>query len=206
VRTPWWRAVLPPAPDVIALLVAQGDLTLAGMDAFRDWSHRGGQELAAAVRSAQHNAYRARRELLAALQAALSTPVDQEDLFILSERIDRVLSKARDALREAEVLGHAPDKHSGKMADRLAVSTLALVKGFGLLRSDPDEAGRQADAASDAVHHVERDYREAMAELLKIDDPPLVFAGEVFYRRYLEIADAIIAVADRLWFVVLRSA
>jgi len=191
---------------VIALLVTQGDRTLAGMDAFNEWSHRGGQDIAEAVRSAQHDAYRARRELLSALQAALSTPVDQEDLFILSERIDRVLSKARDALREAEVLGHKPDLHSGKMADRLAVGTRALLTGFGLLLSDPEEAGRQADAASDAVHHVERDYREAMAELLTIDEPRLVLAGEVFYRRYLEVADSIIAVADRLWFLVLRSA
>lgn len=205
-RRPWWRAVLPAAPDVIALLAKQGEQTVAGMDAFNEWSHRGGQEIAATVRSAQHHAYETRRELLAALQSALSTPVDQEDLFILSERIDRVLSKARDALREAEVLGHTPDAYSGAMADRLAVGTRALVTGFGLLRSDPDEAGRKADAASAAVHHVERDYREAMAELLEVDDPRLVFAGEVFYRRYLEVADAILGVADRLWFVVLRGA
>ena len=206
VRRPWWRTLFPATPDVVALLVKQGDQTLAGMDAFSDWSHRGGQDIAAAVRSAQHDAYRARRELLSALQAALSTPVDQEDLFILSERIDRVLSKARDALREAEVLGHKPDVHSAKMADRLAVGTRALVTGFQILRSDPDEAGRQADTASDAVHHVERDYREAMAELLTSDNPRLIFAGERFYRRYLEVADTIVAVADRLWFVVLRSA
>jgi len=45
-----------------------------------------------------------------------------------------------------------------------------------------------------------------MAELLTIDEPRLVLAGEVFYRRYLEVADSIIAVADRLWFLVLRSA
>jgi len=54
----------------------------------------------------------------------------------------------------------------GGMAERLVEGTRALVTGFALLRKDPEEAGRQADAASDAVHHVERDYREAMARLL----------------------------------------
>ena len=202
----WWRALMPAAPDVIALLVAQGKLTVAGMDAFNDWSHTGSKDMALAVRSAQHNAYHARRELLEALQAALSTPVDQEDLYALSERIDRILAKARDALREAEVLGYAPDAHTAKMAERLANGTRELVTGFGLLRKAPEEAGRLADAASDAVHHVERDYREAMAELLQADDLRTVVAGQVLYRRYLDVADAIIAVADRLWFVVLRGA
>jgi uncharacterized protein Yka (UPF0111/DUF47 family) len=205
-RRPWWRVLMPAAPDVLGLLVAQGELTVAGMDAFNAWSHPGGQDMAQAVRSAQHQAYHARRELLAALQAALSTPVDQEDLYVLSERIDRILSQARDTLREAEVLGHAPDAHTAKMADRLAFGTRALVTGFELLRKDPEQAGRQADTANDAVHHVERDYREAMAELLRADDLRVILAGQVLYRRYLGVADAIVAVADRLWFVVLRGA
>jgi uncharacterized protein Yka (UPF0111/DUF47 family) len=206
VSRPWWRVFLPAAPDVVALLVAQGELTCGGMDAFSEWSHNGGHELAAAVRSAQHKAYHARRELLAALQAALSTPVDQEDLYTLSERIDKILTEARDALREAEVLGFAPDRYTGKMAERLAAGTRELVAGFELLRKDPDEAGRRADGASDAVHHVQRDYREAMAELLQGDDLRVVIAGQVLYRHYLGVADAIVGVADRLWFVVLRGA
>jgi uncharacterized protein Yka (UPF0111/DUF47 family) len=205
-RRPWWRVLMPAAPDVVGLLVAQGELTAAGMDAFGAWSHPGGHDMAQTVRSAQHQAYHARRELLAALQAALSTPVDQEDLYVLSERIDRILSQARATLREAEVLGHAPDAHTAKMADRLAFGTRALVTGFELLRSDPEQAGRQADTASAAVHHVERDYREAMAQLLQADDLRVILAGQILYRRYLDVADSIVAVADRLWFVVLRGA
>jgi uncharacterized protein Yka (UPF0111/DUF47 family) len=197
---------MPAAPDVVALLVAQGELTVAGMDAFGNWSAGGDPDTAGAVRSAQHEAYHARRELLAALQAALSTPVDQEDLYGLSERLDRILTEARDTLREAEVLGATPDAHTAQMATRLAAGTHALVAGFGLLRTDPEQAGRRADAASDAVHHVERDYREAMTELLHSDDLRRVLAGQALYRRYLDVAEAIVAVADRLWFVVLRGA
>jgi uncharacterized protein Yka (UPF0111/DUF47 family) len=197
---------MPAVPDVLALLVAQGELTVAGMDAFGTWSEGGDPDTARAVRLAQHEAYHARRELLAALQAALSTPVDQEDLYILSERIDRILTKARDTLREAEILGCVPDAHTAKMAGRLAAGTRALVAGFGLLPKDPEDAGRRADAASKAVHHVERDYREAMTQLLQIDDLRSVLAGHALYRHYLDVAEAIVAVADRLWFVVLRGA
>jgi hypothetical protein len=180
---------LPAVPDVLALLLAQGESSVTGMAAFAAWSHGGGTEAAAALRSARNEAYSARRELLAALQVALSTPIDQENLYTLSERIDRT-----------------PDTHTGSMGDRLAEGTRALLAGFDLLVKDPEEAGRQADAASHAVHHVERDYREAMAELLAVDDLRTVFAGQDLYRRYLVVAEAIVQVADRLWYVVLRGA
>jgi uncharacterized protein Yka (UPF0111/DUF47 family) len=205
-RRRWWRVVLPHPPDVLALLVAQGELTVAGFDAFKAWSGGGGADAAAAVRAADHQAYHAHRELLAALQAALSTPLDQEDIYVLSERVHRTLTLARNTLRESDVLSWTPDAHAAQMGDRLADGARALVTGFGLLQKAPDQAGRQADLASDTVRRVEHDYRAAMAEVIELDDVRAAFVAHDIYRRYLAVAEAIIAVADRLWFVVLRGA
>jgi uncharacterized protein Yka (UPF0111/DUF47 family) len=205
-RRRWWRVVLPHPPDVIALLVAQGELTVAGFDAFKAWSRGGGADAAAAVRAADHQAHHAHRELLAALQAALSTPLDQEDIYVLSERIHRTLTLARNTLRESDVLSWTPDAHAAQMADRLADGAHALVTGFGLLQKAPDQAGRQADLASHTVRRVEHDYRAAMAEVIELDDLRAAFVAHDIYRRYLAVAESIIAVADRLWFVVLRGA
>jgi hypothetical protein len=206
VKRRWRRILLAQAPDVLALLVAQGNVTVTGLAAFDAWSHGGGQDAAVAVRAAQHEAYAARRELLGALRAALSTPVDQEDLYVLSERVDRILGVARNAVREAEVLGWAPDDHAARMGKRLSDATRDLVAGFDLFQKNPDEAGRRADAASDAVHELEREYREAMAGLLAVEDIRAVLAAQNVYRRYLRVGDAIVALADRLWYVVLRGA
>jgi uncharacterized protein len=205
-RHRWWRVLMPGAPDVLALLVAQGEITVGGLDAFAAWSRGGGHKAATAVGAARDAAFDARRELLGALQAALSTPVDQEDLYTLSERVDRVLNEARNAVREAEVLGWKPDKHADGMGAQLAQGTRAIVGGLKLLRKDPEAAGRQSDAASDAVHHVEHSYRQAMADLLEVDDLRAVLAAQDIYRRYLHVTEAIVAVADRLWYVVLRGA
>jgi uncharacterized protein Yka (UPF0111/DUF47 family) len=204
-RRRWWRVLLPHPPDVLALLVAQGELTVVGFDAFKAWSRGGGADAAADVRTANHQAHDAHRELLAALQAALSTPLDQEDIYVLSERIHRTIILARNTLRESEVLDWTPDAHAAKMGDRLAEGARALVAGFGLLRKAPDQAGRQADLASETVRHIEHDYRTAMAEVIKLDDLRAAFAAQDIYRRYLAVAESIIAVADRLWFVVLRG-
>jgi hypothetical protein len=56
------------------------------------------------------------------------------------------------------------------------------------------------------MHHLERDYREAMAQLREVDDLRAVLSAQDIYRSYLAVADAIVAVADRLWYVVLRGA
>jgi uncharacterized protein Yka (UPF0111/DUF47 family) len=203
----WWRRLLlPGAPNVLALLIAQGDVTAAGIDAFAAWSRGEGHDPAKALRAARDEGYSARRDVLQALQDALSTPVDQEDLYTLSERIDLVLNEARNALREAEVLNWKPDHHAGLMGTQLASGMRAIVDSLKLLHDDPKSAGRLSDAASDAVHHVERDYRQAMAALLEIDDLRAVLAAQDLYRRYLHLAESIVRVADRLWYIVLRAA
>jgi len=201
-----WRLFLPTVPDVIGLLVAQGQHSVAGMEAFARWSTSGGSDEAETVRTAQHAAYDARRYLLTELQAALSSPIGQEDLYVLSERVDRVLTQARNVVREAEVLGWLPDACAATMGMRLAEGMGALVEGFGLLVKDAEAAGRCADEASGAVHHVEGDYRRAMGQLLQREDLRAELATQDLYRRYLQVAEATIGVADRLWYAVLRSA
>jgi hypothetical protein len=206
-RRRWWRRIfLPAAQDVLALLLAQGEHTDDGMQAFAAWSHGGGHESAEALNAARDAAYGARRELLKALQAALSTPVDQEDLYTLSERIDRVIDDARHTMREAEILKWEPDKHAGKMGTRLADSTAALIDALRLLVDDPEAAGRKSDEASDVLHHMERDYREAMADLLEVNDLRAVLTSQDLYRRYVRVGEAIVQVSDRLWYSVLRGA
>jgi uncharacterized protein Yka (UPF0111/DUF47 family) len=158
------------------------------------------------VRSAQHDAYDARRRLLAALQSALSTPIDQEDLFVISERIDRVVVRARNVVREGEVLGWEPDGHAAAMSGRLTAGARAVASAAALLVKDPQEAGRQADLASEAAYEVERCYRVAMGKLVTSEDLRKVLIGQDMYRRYIVVAEAVAAVADRLWAAVLRGA
>jgi hypothetical protein len=170
------------------------------------WSATGSPQESVEVTRCHTEAYRTRREVLAALQAALSTPLDQEDVYILSERLDRVLNEAKDAVREAEVLGWRPDPHVKSMGPYLVKGTAALVTGFRLLPHDLDGAGSQADKATELVRHVEHRYREAMNDLLGASDLRTVMAAQDLYRRHVRVADHIVAVADRLWYAVLRGA
>lgn len=203
----WWRTLLPGSgPNVLSLLVAQGKLTEEGLAHFARWSESGSPRDSAEVHRSRTEAYQARRDLLAALQSALSTPLDQEDLYILSERLDRVLNEAKDTVREAEVLGWSPDSHAKAMGHHLAEGTKALVTAFAMLPHDLNGAGLQADASTSSVRQVEHRYREAMTGLLGASDVRTVIAAQDLYRRYVRVADHVVAVADRLWYAVLRGA
>ena len=189
----------------LALLVAQGDLTEQGMKHFANWSATGSAAESAEVRRCHLEGYEARRSLLAALQAALSTPLDQEDIFTLSERLDRVLDEAKDAVRESEVLSWHPDSHTQAMGQLLAEGTAALAAALRLLPGQLSAAGHKADDSTVAVRHVEHRYREAMTDLLQTPDLRTLLAAQDVYRRYVLVAGHVVAVADRLWYSVLRA-
>lgn len=206
----WWqdhgfrrffRAV---APDVIGLLVAQGQVSVAATEAFLDWS-KGGATDAAALASIEHNADESRRSLLGALRAALATPIDQEDLYILSERCDRVVNALRDIAVEADALAWKPDRHAALMADELHAGMTVLVRGFTELRGDFGTAGVAADEARVHARSVVWLYRDAVAELYRSADLEKAVVGRELYRPYARAADLLEAVADRLWYVVLAD-
>ena len=192
------------APDVVGLLVAQGQISLAATGAFVEWSNGRGD--ASTLTAIERDADEARRTLLAALRGALATPIDQEDLYILSERCDRVVNALRDIAAEAEALAWKPDHHAALMAGDLHAGMTALVEGFAQLGHDFGQAGVAADEARAQARAVVRRYRDAIAELYRGDDLQAAVTGRELYRPYARAADLLEAVADRLWYVVLADA
>lgn len=192
------------SPDVLGLLVAQGQVSLHAMEAFSRWSS-GTDTAAEEVRRLEHEADDARRALLSALREALATPIDREDLYILSERCDRVVNASKDLVQLALAVGFVPDRHCAEMAGHLEEGTRQLLAGFSALGSAHDAAGQAADAAVAAAHAVTRCYRRALAELLQSPAGAPQLASRELYRSYARTADLLIAVADRLWYAVLAE-
>ncbi len=194
---------LPGIPPVLELLVDQGRHTVAGMAAFVRWAS-GDPVAGEEVRAEEHAADEARRAAAAALRRAFVTPVEPEDLFSLSERLDRVMNQAKDLVREAEVLEMAPDEPILQMA-RLALGGVeCLVRSFPLLEKDPDRATAAADEAIRKQRAIERVYRSAMAALVSCHDLSEVAGKRELYRRAARIGDAIEHVADRVWYAVVK--
>jgi uncharacterized protein Yka (UPF0111/DUF47 family) len=195
---------LPYTPDLLGLLLEQSEVTCRGIDAFVRWS---GGELAASkdVRHLEHEADEARRKVFKELRAAFSTPLDPEDIYELSERLDEVLNGAKNAVRESEVMKMPPDQAMADMAGHLRTGVGHLHEAFVVLKSDRDRATVEADKAIHCERDLERCYRDAMSELTDVDDIRIVGGKRELYRRYSRIGDSLVLVAHRVWYSVVKE-
>jgi uncharacterized protein Yka (UPF0111/DUF47 family) len=196
---------LPQNPDVLQTLTAQADITVAGAIAFASWAN-GDLTQEAQVRACEHQADEVRRQLSLQLRQAFSTPVDQEDLFTLSERLDAVLNGLKNVVREADSYALEPDAAIAAMAGEIATGVQHLRTAMHHLDKDGDLATREADLAVSAERRMEKIYRDAMRGLLAVDDLREVMTRGEFYRRTLDIGQRLTRVADRVWYAVVKEA
>ena len=157
------------------------------------------------MRDAEHRADDAKRALHTELRAAFSTPLDPEDLYELSERLDLVLGAAKDLVREAEVIAIAPDAPLAEMAACIDEAVEHLADAFAALPADGDTATACADEARRAARRLEHSYRAGMSTLLNVPDVADQFGRRELYRRASHMADAVIGVVDRVWYATVKQ-
>jgi uncharacterized protein Yka (UPF0111/DUF47 family) len=205
-RRSWF---LPENPDVLDMLCRQAAITCEGMTALVGWANAE-PDAARQVRELEHQADDAKRELRLALTNAFITPIDAEDLYVMSERLDAVLNGAKDTVRESEVMGIGPDEAVVAMATLLAEGASHLATAFE--RLDPGKRGKvgvgateAADAAVKSQRRLERVYREAASALLAVDDLREVMGRRELYRRFSRVSETLVEAADRVWYATVKE-
>jgi uncharacterized protein Yka (UPF0111/DUF47 family) len=206
VKRSWF---LPERPDVLGMLCRQAAVTGEGMAALVGWANAE-PDAAQRVRDCEHRADDTKRELRRALTTAFTTPIDAEDLYVMSERLDAVLNGAKDTVRESEVMGVPPDEAVAAMAALLADGVGYIATAFE--RLDPGRRGKAsasateaADAAVKSQRQLERVYRHAASALLQVDDLREVIGRRELYRRFSRISETLIQAADRVWYATVKE-
>jgi uncharacterized protein Yka (UPF0111/DUF47 family) len=205
-RSSWF---LPENPDVLDMLCRQAAITCEGMAALVGWANAE-PDAAQRVRDFEHRADDAKRELRRALTNAFITPIDAEDLYVMSERLDAVLNGAKDAVREAEVMAVQPDEAVAAMASLLADGVGHLTTAFERLNPGRRSKGGPgatdaADAAVKTQRQLEWVYRHAASALLEVEDLREVMGRRELYRRVSRISETLIEAADRVWYATVKE-
>lgn len=206
-RTSWF---LPETPDVLGMLRSQATVTIQGVEALVAWA-AGDPEGADTVRGCEHLADDRKRELRKALTEAYTTPLDAEDIYMMSVRLDAVMNGAKDAVRESEVMDLVADEHVLAMCSLLAEGVRHLSDAFAGLEPDdrpnggPRAATNAADAAVKSQRQLERVYRGAMSALLEVDDLREVMGRRELYRRLSRVSEDLVEVAERVWYAIFKE-
>lgn len=199
------RWLLPKDPDLISMLREQAAITVEGMDALIAWSS-GDTTGADRVRACEHRADDVKRGLWRALRDSFSPPFDTEDLYSLSADLDEVLNAAKDLVRESEVMALEPDPPTAEMVTHVAEAVGHLAEAFARLGVAKGDATECADAAIKSQRKLEHVYRRAMSQLLGLDDLREEIGRRELYRRLARLGTFVHAVADRVWYTVVKEA
>ena len=198
------RWFLPDTPDVLGMLRRQMAVTIDGVDAFARWA-AGDAAAHQAVRDAQRRGDVAKRELLSALREAFVTPIEPEDLFALSRGIDRILNYVADLVKESEAMASPPDETIAMMAGLLGEALRHLDDALSKLGTDGDRATASADAAIAAQRKLETAYYTGMVGLLGHADRTERITRRELYRRSSRIGEAVVDVAERVVYAVVKQ-
>src|SRR5919201_629110 len=198
------RWFLPETPDVLGMLSRQLDVTREGVETLVAWAH-GEDGKASAIWALEHKVDEQKRDLERALTTAFTTPVEPEDLYMLSRGIDWILNQSKDLIRESEIMACPPDKPMAEMCEALAESVHLLCEAVELAGAKTDGATDRANEALRAERRIEKIYRDAMAALIDVDDLREVMARRELYRRLSRMGEVVVDVAERVWFTVVRE-
>ena len=202
---PRLRWLLPENPDVLGMLRLQAAITVEGMTALVAWAS-GDADGAGRLREIEHQADKQVRELRLALRETFITPIGHEDIYVLSDRLDAVLTRAKDAVREADVMAMPPDAAVAEMARQLAEGVGYLATAFErLARREEGAATDAADKAHRVSRNMEKTYRAAMSHLLSVTDVRELMGRRELYRRFARIAETLDEVADRVWYASVKE-
>jgi hypothetical protein len=105
-----------------------------------------------------------------------------------------------------EVMNLVPNDPTQVMVQLLADAVQHLAGAFTHLGSRPQAATEAADAAIKSGRRIEHAYRAAMSELLQHDDVATVFTWREVYRRLSRMGNLVHAVAERVWYSVMKEA
>lgn len=195
---------LPDTPDVLGTLGRQAAVTISGMEAFVAWA--GGQtDQSTVLRDAEHAADKIRQELAQQLRDAFTTPVDAEDLFTLSERLDAVLNMAKNVVRDADLSSVEPGEPTSAMAREALAGVEHLARALAALPKNAATATTEADAATKTVRHMEKIYSRAMRQTAEVSDVHAALLLRDHYHDCLKIGERIELVADRVWYAVVKE-
>jgi predicted phosphate transport protein (TIGR00153 family) len=164
----WLTSFFKPRQDnFMKLLIEQADYSVKGLEALRVYATNGDTASADAVQRYEKEADEVRRILVDELNRTFVTPMDREDISMLSRAIDDILDYAYSTVGEMQVLHVTPTLYLQRMVSLLCEAANEVHMAMLRLKDHPGVATDHAQRAKALENRVEGVYREAIAALFE---------------------------------------
>lgn len=179
---PWWlrlwQQLVPPMPDFYGMIEAQADNLRTTVIALNDYLQAGDMELASSVHDLVEQGHALRDSTLSALYRSFITPIDREDIYILTTSIDHILDYLKNTIRELEVLQVQSDDWMQRMMAELADGTASLALALAGFRAGKAEDVARTIQTREAERRVEDLYRDALENMFQGKEYLVLSKGE----------------------------
>jgi uncharacterized protein Yka (UPF0111/DUF47 family) len=189
----FWERLFPTKHDFYQMLRLQA-VTSAKVIAYLDsWIRVGSEEDYHQLLCEAENADQLRFEMEDKLIEAFATPFDRQDIYSVSNDMDKIVEYAKSTLLEIEAFEMKADEVIQNMVGELMTGTGNLAEAIGLLKDNPLKAQMQIRNIRNIQQSIEEKYRAGMALMFK--NPDLMIALK--YREvYHHIKDAQVSLGD----------
>ena len=194
----------------VGLLIEQTQITVEGLRLLEKWLSKSELKEKAIdqMRVKEIEADEVRRILIDELHNTFITPLDREDIFMISLYIDDIMDYCYTTVEEMQLLEIEADEHLIHMVKLTREATEELEMAFHRLFANPRVAGDHARRAKKIENEVEHLYRVAIGELFtkaKDFSPLMIMLRQrEVYRHVSNMADQADRAADILGMVVMK--
>lgn len=201
----WFSNFFVPRTNFHALLKAHAEKVLEGIEALEKWLKEGSLERCETVRTCEKEADQIAIEIEKKLVETFITPIDREDIYDLSDRLDDVIDSAKAAVREIEALElQGENRFVNEIASTLVEGTRCLVLAVESLDRNLPLATEQATLAKRSENRTTKIYRQAIRELFSLDDMKRIQKTKEVYNSLLDVGKQIEAAAVKLLHVIVK--
>ncbi len=205
-ETRWWRRLISSEPDFFALLSKHASVVDEGVKALHRYLSQRDERDAIRVRQLEKDADDLRRELRGEIFDAFSTPIDREDLFYLSRRLDEVINYAKHTLRDVQILDTPTTSLTREMSAALVEGSGHLLEAIRHLPAADATCHHHARAAKNCENDVTKLYPRALKALFEGEDVKEILKQWELLRNLDMTADRIDEVADVIMHIVIKEA
>lgn len=177
----------------LILLSQQASCAVEATEILLKYMQKPGEKFAVKARTIEKEADEVRRILMDELNRTFVTPIDREDINVLSRNLDDIVDYAYTTTEEMEILEIAPNVYLTRMASLLRDAAVELHLAMERLQDHPSVANDHAQRAKALENRVEGVYREAIADLFHqpevLDDIIEILKLREVYRHLSNAAD-----------------
>jgi hypothetical protein len=194
----------------VNMLIEQTQITVEGLLLLEKWLAKSELKDKAIdqMRAKEVEADEVRRILIDELHNTFITPLDREDIFMLSLYVDDILDYCYTTVEEMTLLEIDADEYLMDMVKLTREATQELEMAFNTIFSNPRVAGEHGRRAKKIENEVEHLYRVAISGLFTKakDFKPLMemLRRREVYRHVSNMADQADRAADILGMVVMK--